>query len=122
MRKPSVGYSGTTSCDRLRTPGEGSAWRKTLACGTCPCMGYAQNQVWYEIVALACDLLAWMAMLALTGPARRWEPKRIRLRLFSCAWRLARGGRRLKLHLARTWPWAPDLITAISRLHALQPG
>jgi hypothetical protein len=35
-------------------------------------------------------------MLALTGTARRWEPKRIRLRLLSVAGRLARG-------------WAPAL-------------
>ena len=40
-----------------------------------PLHGYAQNQIWCEIVALACELLAWMQMLALTGPARRWEPK-----------------------------------------------
>lgn len=46
-----------------------------------------QNQVWCEIVALACDLLAWTQMLALTGEARRWEPKRLRLRLFTCAGR-----------------------------------
>jgi hypothetical protein len=47
-----------------------------------------------EIVALAGDLLAWTAMLALTGPARRWEPKRLRLRLFSAAGRIARPSRR----------------------------
>jgi hypothetical protein len=29
--------------------------------------GFAQNQVWCEIVALACELLAWMQLLALTG-------------------------------------------------------
>jgi hypothetical protein len=35
-------------------------------------------------VTLATDLLAWMGMLALTGhDARRWEPKRLRHRLFS---------------------------------------
>ena len=45
-----------------------------------PLQGFTQNQIWCEIVALACDLLAWMQMLALTGPARRWEPKRLRLR------------------------------------------
>jgi hypothetical protein len=28
-----------------------------------------------QIVALACDLLAWTHLLALTGPARRREPK-----------------------------------------------
>jgi DDE family transposase len=47
--------------------------------------GFAQNQLWCEIVALACELLAWTQMLALTGNARRWEPKRLRLRIFTVA-------------------------------------
>ena len=34
-----------------------------------PLHGYAQNQIWCEIVALACDLLAWMQMLALDRPS-----------------------------------------------------
>jgi hypothetical protein len=87
-----------------------------------PLQGFAQNQVWCEIVAMACELLAWMAMLALDGPARRWEPKRLRLRIFTCAGRLARGGRRLRLRLAVSWPWASQITTAISRLQALAPG
>jgi hypothetical protein len=33
-----------------------------------------RNQIWREIVALFRELLAWMQMLALEGPARRWEP------------------------------------------------
>jgi hypothetical protein len=69
-----------------------------------PLQGFAQNQVWCEIAALACDLLAWMQMLALTGDARRWEPRRLRLRIFTCAGRVVRGGRRLKLRLAASWP------------------
>lgn len=84
-----------------------------------PLHDFDQNQIWCEIVALACELLAWMQMLALDGPARRWEPKRLRLRLFSCAARLARSGRRLRLRLARTWPWATTITTAITRLQAL---
>ena len=40
-----------------------------------PLHGFTQNQIWAEIVALACDLLAWTQILAFTGPARRWEPK-----------------------------------------------
>ena len=84
-----------------------------------PLKGYAQNQVWCEIVALACELLAWTQMVALAGEARRWEPKRLRLRLFSIAGRLARGGRRLRLRLAERWPWAGDLTAAIARLQAL---
>ena len=67
-----------------------------------PLHGFDQNQIWCEIVALACELLAWMQMLALAGPARRWEPKRLRLRLFAAAGRLVRGGRRLRLRLAAT--------------------
>ena len=87
-----------------------------------PLHGYDQNKIWCEIVALACELLTWMQMLALTGPARSWEPKRLRLRLFSTAGRLIRGGRRLRLRLAATWPWARLTATAITRLQALTPG
>ena len=39
-----------------------------------------QNRIWCAIVSLALELTAWMQMLALTEhPARRWEPKRLRL-------------------------------------------
>ncbi|MGF6947028.1 hypothetical protein BKA18_006881 [Streptomyces auratus] len=43
----------------------------------------AQNQIWLESVQIALTLLAWMPLLALTGAARLWEPRRMRLRLFS---------------------------------------
>jgi hypothetical protein len=33
-----------------------------------PLKGFAQNQLWCEIVELACELLAWTQMLALAGP------------------------------------------------------
>jgi hypothetical protein len=87
-----------------------------------PLKGYAQNQLWCEIVALACELLAWTQMLALAGPARRWEPKRLRLRVFAVAGRLVRGGRRLRLRLAERWPWAAGITAAVTRLQALPPG
>ena len=63
-----------------------------------------------------------MQMLALTGTARRWEPKRVRLRLFTVAGRIVRGGRRLRLRLARRWPWASQVTAALTQLHALAPG
>ena len=81
-----------------------------------------QNQIWCEIVALACELLAWTQMLALAGKARRWEPKRLRLRLFAVAGQLACGSRLLRLRLAQNWPWAADITTAISRLQAIPSG
>ena len=87
-----------------------------------PLKGYAQNQLWCEIVALACELTAWTQMLALAGAARRWEPKRLRLRIFSVAGRLVRGGRRLRLRLAERWPWAREITAATALLQALPSG
>jgi hypothetical protein len=60
----------------------------------------AQNQVWLEIVQIALNLLAWRPMLALTGEARRWEPRRLRFRLFSTAAQLVTTGRRRILRIA----------------------
>ena len=57
-----------------------------------PLKGFPQNQLWCEIAALASELLASARLLALTGTARRWEPKRLRLRIFAVA-ATARAGR-----------------------------
>jgi hypothetical protein len=63
-----------------------------------------------------------MEMIALAGAARRWEPKRLRLRVFSVAGRIARGGRRLRLRLAERWPWSVEITAAVTRLRALPCG
>jgi hypothetical protein len=84
-----------------------------------PLHEFTQNQIWCTIVALACELTVWMQMLALTGHhARRWEPKRLRLRLFSIPARLAVSGRRGVLHLAAHAPWTGLLLHAITTLRA----
>lgn len=83
----------------------------------------AQNQIWLEIVQLALDLLSWMPMLALDGPARRWESKTLRYRLLHTAARLTHGGRATRLRFPRHWPWTQLITTALARLHALpNPG
>jgi hypothetical protein len=87
-----------------------------------PLKGFAQNQLWCEITALAAELLAWTQLLALAGTARRWEPKRLRLRVFSVAGRLAKSGRRLRLRLAERWPWASEVTAAVTRLQAPPSG
>lgn len=61
----------------------------------------AQNKVWLEIIQISLNLLAWMPMLALTGKARLWEPRRPRLRLFSAATQFVTAGRRRILRIAR---------------------
>jgi hypothetical protein len=89
-----------------------------------PLHDFAQNQIWCAIVALAVELTAWMQMLTLAGhDARRWEPKRLRLRLFSIAARLAEHGRTRRLHLSAHAPWARLLTEMITRLQTLPaPG
>jgi Transposase DDE domain group 1 len=54
-----------------------------------------------------------------TAPARRWEPKWLRLRLFSAAGRIVSTGRRLQLRIATRWPWASHITAAIRQLQAL---
>ncbi|MFI5801205.1 IS1380 family transposase [Streptomyces sp. NPDC051677] len=82
-----------------------------------------QNKVWLEIVQIALDLLAWMPMLALTGKARLWEPRRLRFRLFSAAAQLVTTGRRRILRLTKHWPWTGEITTALGRLALLpNPG
>jgi hypothetical protein len=87
-----------------------------------PLHDFDQNRIWCAVVTLACELLAWTQLLALHGhPARRWEPKRLRLRLFSTAGRLARTGRQLLLHLGGPDAWTGLITDGITRLRAV-PG
>jgi len=89
-----------------------------------PLHGFDQNRIWCAIVALAVELTAWMQMLALHGhDARRWEPKRLRLRLFTVPATIARTGRRIALHLASKAPWANLVRDGLRRLSPLAvPG
>jgi Transposase DDE domain group 1 len=84
-----------------------------------PFKEFALNEVWLEIVMLAHDLLVWTQALALDGELAKAEPKRIRYRLLHVAGRLAFSGRRAKLHLQDTWPWATQLVAAFEKLKAL---
>ncbi|MCW2666863.1 MAG: transposase [Frankiales bacterium] len=79
-----------------------------------------QNRIWLAVVSLACELTAWLQMLTLVGhQARRWEPKRLRHRLFSIAGRLARSGRRSVLHLSSSNRWTSLLLEMITTLRGL---
>ena len=87
-----------------------------------PLQGFAQNRIWLLIVQLANDLIAWMGMLAFTSTdARRWEPKTLRLRLFTIAATLAHTGRQRLLHVKVTAPWAGLFTTGWDRLAILAP-
>jgi Transposase DDE domain group 1 len=89
-----------------------------------PLHDFDQNRIWCALVGLAAELTAWMQLLAFTShEARRWEPKRLRYRIFTIAAQLARTGRRVLLHLATRSPWAALAAGGIHRLQALAvPG
>jgi hypothetical protein len=99
--------------DRIRTT-------KDTGLANLPLHDFAQNQIWVAIVQLACELIAWMQMLALTdSPARRWEPKRLRLRLFQIAGTMARRSRRTWLRLSAHAPHGQLVTDGIARLRSL---
>jgi hypothetical protein len=51
--------------------------------------------------------------------ARRWEPKRPRLRMFSLAGVLATSGRTVTVHLSARSPWADLTVQALARLRTI---
>ena len=95
-----------------------------------PLASFAANRIWCAVVALAAEITAWMQMLAFAGTdpgsqadaARRWEPKKLRYRIFTIPATLARSGRRVWLHLSGRSPWADLTLTGLQRLADLAPG
>jgi hypothetical protein len=84
-----------------------------------PFKQFALNEVWVQIVMLAHDLIIWTQALCLDDELAKAEPKRLRYRLLHVAARLAFSGRRAKLHLPDTWPWAAELLAAFQKLKTL---
>jgi Transposase DDE domain group 1 len=68
-----------------------------------------QNRIWPAIVALACEITAWIRLPAfIDQPARRWETKRLRLRLLSQPAQLARHARQVCSTYPRAAPFGLD--------------
>jgi hypothetical protein len=55
-----------------------------------------------------------------THEARRWEPKRLRLRLLSAGGRLVSSGRRTVLHYARAGAWTQLILDGLTRIRDLR--
>ena len=88
-----------------------------------PLASFNANRIWCAVVALAADVTAWIGMLALAGhDARKWEPKKLRYRIFTIPATLARTGRRVRLHLSTRSPWAHLALTGLGRLADLASG
>jgi Transposase DDE domain group 1 len=84
-----------------------------------PSQAFAHNQAWLAAALIAATLLCWLKLLALDGNLAKAEPKTLRYRILHAAARLAASGRRHRLKIAATWPWAPAIVTAWDRITAL---
>jgi hypothetical protein len=78
-----------------------------------------QNRIRLAISALAADLLAWCARVALHPNGAIYEPKRLRLRILAVTGRIVRSARRRVLHVDCAWPWAEAVTTGQARLCTL---
>jgi hypothetical protein len=82
-----------------------------------PSADFAINAAWLTTALIAHDLLAWCRLVALDGELTRAEPKRLRYCLLHAAGMIARSGRRTRLRVAASWPWANEIVTAFTRVN-----
>ncbi|MGD8201369.1 IS1380 family transposase [Ornithinimicrobium sp. W1679] len=95
---------------------------KDSGLGRFPSRHFAINSAWLLLTAIAADLVAWTRLLALTGPAAALascEPKALRYRYLHVPARLTRGGRRRRLRIPATWPWAVAIVAVFANIAAI---
>ena len=98
--------------DRIRTG-------KDCGLGKFPSHNFAINSAWLAASLIAATLLSWLRLIALDGDLARAEPKTLRYRILHATGKLVRGGRRRRLKIPATWPWADAIATAWARITAL---
>jgi Transposase DDE domain group 1 len=92
---------------------------KDCGVGHFPSHDFAINSAWLAAALIAATLLAWLRLLALEGDLAHAEPKTLRYKILHAAARLTHSGRRHRLKISSTWPWATAITTAWVRLRAL---
>jgi len=92
---------------------------KDAGLGHFPSFDYQVNAAWLTAAMTGQILLAWLKLLTLDGDLARAEPKTLRYRLLHTAARLVRGGRKRRLKIQATWPWAEAITAAWQRIDAL---
>jgi len=100
---------------------------KDSGLGRFPSREFKINQAWSQLTAIAADLIAWLRLLALTGDTggalAKAEPKTLRYRLLHVPARLTHGGRRRRLRIPESWPWAKAIVDAFAKIAAIpSPG
>jgi hypothetical protein len=92
---------------------------KDAGLGHFPSFDYQVNAAWLTASMTGQILLAWLKLLALDGNLAKAGPKTLRYRVLHAAARLVRGGRKRRLKIQATWPWAGAITAAWHRTDAL---
>src|SRR5271157_3785912 len=92
---------------------------KDAGLGHFPSFDFGINAAWLTAAMTGQILLAWLKLLALDGDLAKAEPKTLRYRVLHSAGRLVRGGRKRRLKIQATWPWAEAITAAWQRIDAL---
>jgi hypothetical protein len=92
---------------------------KDCGLGRFPSFDFAINSAWLAASLTAAALLSWLRLTALDGDLARAEPKTLRYRILHAAGKLVRSGRRRRLKIPATWPWANAIATAWAQITAL---
>lgn len=93
---------------------------KDMGLRNLPLMPFAKNRIRCQLVALDSQITAWMGLLEFADqPARRWEPKRLRHRLFQVPATIARHARQQVSHLSDRSIWAGIVQAGHTRLAQL---
>jgi hypothetical protein len=92
---------------------------KDCGIGRFPSHDFAMNSAWLAVSFIAAALLSWLRLIALDGDLAKAEPKTLRYRILHAAAKLVRSGRRRRLKIPATWPWAEAIATAWARITAL---
>lgn len=97
----------------------GAGLGKDAGLGHFPSFDYQINAAWLTASMTGQIRLAWLKLLALDGDFAKAEPKTLRYRVLHAAARLVRGGRKRRLKIQATWPWADAITAAWHRIDAL---
>ena len=92
---------------------------KDAGLGHFPSFDFGINGAWLTAAMCGQILPAWLKCLALDGDLAKAEPKTLRYRVLHSAARLVRGGRKRRLKIQATWPWAEAITAAWHRIDAL---
>jgi hypothetical protein len=80
---------------------------------------FTANAAWLTLVGIAYNLARWTANAAGLG---RITTKTLRTTIIAAPARLVTSGRRLRLRMPTSWPWADHITTALAVIRAIDPA